>query len=111
MRTLNARLAGDQEELAVPLERPQAERVGRLAGNTQVKKDISVWDAVVHSRRVADQVTFPLNKPDLKLKSVGEDKDRFKAETPLEQQVAALLKLLLRTVNNLARWSRKAWKV
>ena len=91
VRTLNKRLAGDQEELAVPLERPQAERVTRLAGYTGVKKDISVWDAVVHSRRAADQVTFPLNKPDLKLKSVGEDKDRFKAETPLEQQIAALL--------------------
>jgi len=91
VRTLNKRLAGDQEELQVPLERPQAERVSRLAGYTGVKKDISVWDAVVHSRRAADQVTFPLNKPDLKLKSVGEDKERFKAETPLEQQVAALL--------------------
>jgi len=91
VRTLNKRLAGDQAELAVPLDRPQAERVTRLAGYTGVKKDISVWDAVVHSRRAADQVTFPLNKPDLKLKSVGEDKDRFKAETPLEQQVAALL--------------------
>jgi len=91
VRTLNKRLAGDQAELPVPLERPQAERVAREAGYTGVKKDISVWDAVVHSRRAADQVTFPLKKPDLKLKSVGEDKDRFKAETPLEQQVAALL--------------------
>ena len=91
VRSLNRRLEGDQEELAVPLEKPQAERVSRLAGYTGVRKEISVWDAVVHSRRAADQVTFPLKKPDLKLKSVGEDKERFKAETPLEQQVAALL--------------------
>lgn len=46
---------------------------------------------MVHSRRSADQVTFPSNKPDLKLKNVGEDKERFKAENSLEQQVAALL--------------------
>jgi len=91
VRTLSRRLEGDQGELPVPLERPQAERVAREAGYTGVKKDISVWDAVVHSRRAADQVSFPLKKPDLKLKSVGEDKERFKAETPLEQQVAALL--------------------
>ena len=45
----------------------------------------------MHSRRSADQVTFPSNKPDLKLKNVGEDKERFKAETSLEQQDAALL--------------------
>ena len=44
-------------------------------------------DVVVHSRRATDQVTFPLNEPDLKLKSIGEDKEMFKAETPLEQQV------------------------
>ena len=33
------------------------ERVVRAAGYTGVKKEISVWDAVVHSRRAADQVT------------------------------------------------------
>ena len=42
-------------------------------------------DVVVHSRRATDQVTFPLNEPDLKLKSIGEDKEM--AETPLKQQV------------------------
>ena len=44
-------------------------------------------DVVVHSRRATDQVTFPLNEPDLKLKSFGEDNEICKAETPLEQQV------------------------
>ena len=34
VRTLNKRLAGDQAELPVPLERPQAERVAREAGYT-----------------------------------------------------------------------------
>ena len=43
----------------------------------------------MHSRRSADQVTFPLNKPDFK--NVGVNKERFKAETSLEQQVVALL--------------------
>ena len=47
-------------------------------------------DVVVHSRRATDQVTFPLNKPDFKLKSVEEDKESFKAETPLQQQVTDL---------------------
>ena len=28
----------------------------RAAGYTGLKKEISVWDAVVHSRRAADQV-------------------------------------------------------
>ena len=37
------------------------------------------------------QVTFPLIKPDLKLKGASEMKTRFSASTPLEQQVAAVL--------------------
>ena len=36
------------------------ERVVRAAGYTGVKKEISVWDAVVHSRRAADQATLNL---------------------------------------------------
>ena len=62
---------GDKEELAVPLEKVVPihgnwrdinclqvvhERVVRAAGYTGAKKEISVWDAVVHSRRAADQV-------------------------------------------------------
>ena len=74
----------------MPLRSPRAERVSRLFGHTGVRKEIFVLDVVVHSRRATDQVTFPLNEPDLKLKSVGEDTERFKAETSLEQQVTDL---------------------
>ena len=41
--------------------------------------------------RLVFQVTFPLLKPDLKLKGASEMKTRFSASTPLEQQVAAVL--------------------
>merc|ERR1719341_2837896 len=92
VRTVSKRLKqGDKEELSVPLEKVVQERVVRAAGYTGAKKEISVWDAVVHSRRAADQVTFPLLKPDLKLKGASEMKTRFSASTPLEQQVAAVL--------------------
>ena len=55
-------------------------------------------DVVVHSRRATGQVTFPLNKPDLKLKSVGEDKERFKAETLLQQQVTDLFAVCIAVI-------------
>lgn len=78
--------------LPVPLEKPSAERVERLTGYTKAKRDIAVWDAVVHSRRAADTVSFPLVKPDLRLQTADQIvKTRFKPSTPLEQQVAALL--------------------
>ena len=78
-RNLSKRLkAGGKEELEVrsspqspphpltlpqvPLEKPAADRVARAAGYVGVKKEISVWDAVVHSRRAADQVpTYTLS--------------------------------------------------
>ena len=72
VRNVSKRLKqGDKEELAVPLEKVVLihgylrkincfqvvhERVVRAAGYVGVKKEISVWDAVVHSRRAADQV-------------------------------------------------------
>ena len=48
-------------------------RSGEVSPLTELVRTavFSVWDAVVHSRRAADQVTFPLIKPDLKLKVTG----------------------------------------
>ena len=92
VRSLSRRLGTtEKEELTVPLERPAAERVTRAAGYAGAKKEVSVWDAVVHSRRAADQVTFPLLKPDLKLQGASQIKTRFAASTPLEQQVVETL--------------------
>ena len=93
VRSLSRRLGTtEKEELTVPLERPAAERVTRAAGYAGAKKEVSVWDAVVHSRRAADQVTFPLLKPDLKLQGASQIKTRFAASTPLEQQVVKTIK-------------------
>ena len=44
----------DEEKLEVALDDAAAARVTREAGYTRVSRDISVWDAVVHSRRAAD---------------------------------------------------------
>ena len=61
VRTVSKRLKqGDKEELAVPLEKVVQERIVRAAGYTGAKKEISVWDAIVHSRRAADQVVLNL---------------------------------------------------
>ena len=93
VRKLSARLTKTEGELKLDtaLDDVQASRVTREAGYTGVKKDISVWDAVVHSRRAADTLNFPLKKADLRIKSLNEDGEKFKAETSLEQQVAAML--------------------
>ena len=47
--------------LPAPLTTPQQERVERAAVYAKAKSDVSLWDPVVHSRRVAEhlQVHFP----------------------------------------------------
>ena len=79
VRNLTKRLTKTGEEkLEVSLDDVAAARVAREAGYTGVVRDISVWDAVVHSRRAADTLTFPLNKADLRLKNLSEDTEKFK---------------------------------
>ena len=93
VRSLHKKVTEGENELRLEtaLEPHQAARVSRSAGYHGVVKDVSVWDAVVHSRRAADTLSFPLNKADLRLKSLSQDGERFKAETALEQQIAAML--------------------
>ena len=93
VRRLQIRLkrTGDDLKLDTALDDVTKAKVIREAGYSGVKKDISVWDAVVHSRRSADTLSFPLNKVDLRIKNLSEDTSKFKAETSLEQQVAAML--------------------
>ena len=79
VRNLTKRLTkSEDEKLEVSLDDVAAARVVRGAGYTGVVRDISVWDAVVHSRRAADTVSFPLSKADLRLKNLSEDTERFK---------------------------------
>ena len=81
VRNLTKRLTKSEEEkLEVTLDDVAAARVVRGAGYTGVVRDISVWDAVVHSRRAADTVSFPLNKADLRLKNLSEDTEKFKVD-------------------------------
>jgi len=93
VRNLQKKLGKGSKELklATALEPHQAAKVARGAGYCGVVKEVAVWDAVVHSRRAADTLSFPLNKTDLRLKGLSQDSERFKAETALEQQIAAML--------------------
>ena len=78
--------------LAAPLTTPQAQKAGRTAVYKKVGGEVAQWDAVSHSRRAAEVVTFPLEKPDMKLKSVAQhSQGTFTPRTPLEAEVMAAL--------------------
>jgi hypothetical protein len=78
--------------LAAPLTTPQAQKAGRAAVYKKVSKEVAQWDAVIHSRRAATTVTYPLEKPELKLKSIAQHSTTvFTPRTPLEAEVMAAL--------------------
>nr|SVE78316.1 EOG090X08JJ [Daphnia lumholtzi] len=78
--------------LKAPLEKPQALRVERAAGYEKIKDEVSKWENIVKSNRVAEQLVFPLNQPAIKMHSASEFTAKFKPKTPLEQQISELLR-------------------
>ena len=78
--------------LTAPLTTPQSQKAGRTAVYKKVSKEVAQWDAVIHSRRAAEVVTFPLERADLKLKSIAQHSlNNFTPRTPLEAEVMAAL--------------------
>jgi len=77
--------------LEAPASSVQEAKIGRLATHKKFTQQMTKWDAAVHSRRAATQVSYPLVKPDLSLKGAKDSAIAFKNQTPLEIEVAKLL--------------------
>ena len=52
--------------LEAPASSVQEAKIGRLATHKKFTQQMTKWDAAVHSRRAATQVSYPLVKPDLR---------------------------------------------
>ncbi|KAF0293644.1 U3 small nucleolar RNA-associated protein 14 A [Amphibalanus amphitrite] len=83
--------AKHQRKLPAPLEKPQALKVQRKAGYEKTTKEVTRWENVVKQRRGAEHLSFPLEKPDIGLETSAERTAAFVPQTPLEQEIAALL--------------------
>ena len=59
----------------------------------KAKADVALWDPVVHSRRAAPHLQFPLpsQRPDVRLRTAAEHTAGFRPRNPMEEQIAALL--------------------
>ncbi|XP_068225156.1 U3 small nucleolar RNA-associated protein 14 homolog A [Palaemon carinicauda] len=75
--------------LATPLEKVTVKRAKRAAGFDKVACDSEKWAGLVHKRRKEDQLTFPLQQPEVKLHTALKEDDKMR--TPLEKEVYALL--------------------
>lgn len=79
-------------KLSQPLSDPAAKMVARKALYERAKADVGQWNALVHSRRAAETLSFPIQSESVnRLETQSEAAKHFKAQTPLEREVAALL--------------------
>ncbi|XP_067676071.1 U3 small nucleolar RNA-associated protein 14 homolog A-like [Haliotis asinina] len=75
----------------VPLSKVEETKIQRTTAYEKTKDDLAKWNSIVAENRKAEQISFPLQQPNLKLQTTDEVKTRFKPRTPLEIEIAALL--------------------
>ncbi|XP_076753011.1 U3 small nucleolar RNA-associated protein 14 homolog A [Xylocopa sonorina] len=76
--------------LPKPLEKPEADRIKRTVGFENTKKEVNKWNAIITSNRVAESLCFPSNEPYVKSEPSTEFVKRFRLQSDLEKELAAL---------------------
>ncbi|XP_031831008.1 U3 small nucleolar RNA-associated protein 14 homolog A isoform X2 [Nomia melanderi] len=76
--------------LEKPLEKPAAERIKRVVGFENTKKELKKWNAVITKNRAAESLHFPLNNPSVRLEPSNQFVKRFRIQSDLEKELAAL---------------------
>ncbi|CAH1800307.1 unnamed protein product [Owenia fusiformis] len=78
--------------LDTPLSKPEQGRIERRVVYEKTSKDLTLWDPIVKENRNAPQLSFPLERPNLNLQTTDQVVRSFKPRTPLEVEVAAMLR-------------------
>ncbi|KAK1132143.1 hypothetical protein K0M31_016274 [Melipona bicolor] len=75
--------------LPKPLEKPAADRIKRIVGFKNTKQELKKWNAIITRNRTAESLHFPL-KQSMKLDSSTKFVKRFRLQSDLEKELAAL---------------------
>ncbi|KAL4232806.1 U3 small nucleolar RNA-associated protein 14 A [Mactra antiquata] len=81
-----------EDTVSVPLPKHEKEKISRSSAYEAVSEDISKWDPIVNQNKKAEQLEFPLQKQEFQVVTTDQFVKRFEPRTPLEQEVAALLR-------------------
>ncbi|XP_008217410.1 U3 small nucleolar RNA-associated protein 14 homolog A [Nasonia vitripennis] len=73
-----------------PTEKPTSERIKRVIGFENSKKELTRWTGIIARNRSAASVAFPLSQHSMKLESSNEYVKRFCLQSELEQKLAEL---------------------
>ncbi|KAG8201698.1 hypothetical protein JTE90_012762 [Oedothorax gibbosus] len=79
------------KSLSVPLSKPQLEKIKRTVAYEKVCNEVTKWEPVVRSNRVAEQIIYPLAKPPKLAETFEKTAERFVTRHPIEDAVNALL--------------------
>ncbi|XP_069469072.1 U3 small nucleolar RNA-associated protein 14 homolog A [Ambystoma mexicanum] len=80
-----------KKTVELPLSKQETQRIQREVAYEKTSKDITKWDRVVLQNRKADQLVFPLNQEGPSAKPIEEVISKWKARTPLEQEIFNIL--------------------
>ncbi|XP_076160308.1 U3 small nucleolar RNA-associated protein 14 homolog A [Ptiloglossa arizonensis] len=75
--------------LEKPLEKPAAERIKRIVGFENTKKELKKWNAVITKNRSAASLRFPINQSSIYLEPSKQFVKRFRLQSELEKELAA----------------------
>uniref|UniRef100_A0AC11AXE7 Uncharacterized protein n=1 Tax=Ovis aries TaxID=9940 RepID=A0AC11AXE7_SHEEP len=80
-----------KKTVELPLHREEIERIHREVAFNKSSQILSKWDPVVLKNRQAEQLVFPLSKPQSAFAPIEHVVNGWKARTPLEQEIFNLL--------------------
>uniref|UniRef100_A0A8C6UUT0 UTP14C small subunit processome component n=1 Tax=Neogobius melanostomus TaxID=47308 RepID=A0A8C6UUT0_9GOBI len=86
--------------LDTPLSRQETERIHRDVAFQKVATEVSQWKSVIQQNQQAEQLVFPLNQEPSGPKPIEHVVAGWKAQTPLEQEIFAVLNANKQPINN-----------
>ncbi|XP_055086309.1 U3 small nucleolar RNA-associated protein 14 homolog A [Periophthalmus magnuspinnatus] len=89
-----------RKTLDTPLSRQETERIHRDIAFQKVSDEVSKWKSVIKQNQRAEQLLFPLNQEPSGPKPMEHVVTAWKARTPLEQEIFALLNANKQPIHN-----------
>lgn len=79
------------KSLSIPLSKPQFQKIKRSLAYDNVCNEVAKWDKIVKSNRDAEQVIYPLKRPEFHLESFESASEKYISKHPVEEAVSKIL--------------------
>uniref|UniRef100_A0A3B4ZG64 UTP14C small subunit processome component n=1 Tax=Stegastes partitus TaxID=144197 RepID=A0A3B4ZG64_9TELE len=93
-------LQRSKKTIECPLSKQESERIQRDVAFQKAATDVSRWKSIISQNQRAEQLVFPLNQEPSGPKPIERVVTGWKAQTPLEQEIFALLSANKQPIND-----------